>query len=544
MARRKKGHLGPKVAHELAKDTRVVTHRVAGAGRFLREHTVGLRRPLFAAFGRLNVWVRRSVKLLIPFAVLLLFTFAPLGVRPIEAQWMIGIFLTAAIMWTLESLPLPVTSLLIPVLLVLYGIAPGGAVEAFAPFGNPVIFLMMGALMISEAFRKSHLDKRFSLYLISLSGGHYPRLLLTTMLGSYLLSMWISNTATAALLVPVAIGIASRVHTDRDSMDRLALVLLLGIGLSSAIGGMATMIGSSANAVASSILASELAAVGETWSFLDWMVVGLPVSIVLLFIAWWVLMRIYPSEEETLDIAWVKEEREEMGPLDRAQKTVLVIFGGTVAFWVFGETLASLFLPSPFATQAFASAAVVSIISALFLFMTRSLDWEDAKLIPWGIFLIIGAGLALGEGLVITGAATLIGDIVAAGAQPLAAAFLPLGLILALVMFTAFGVALSNVMNNTATASVLIPILIATSIALSAVVGLGGIMSTKLFILPVALGLSVAFITPIATPSSILIYDTGLVTKSEIARSGLYMTAPAILIVVAVVYVMVTLGVV
>ncbi len=521
-----------------------MAQRVAEAGRFLRDHTVGLRRPFFAVFGRLNLWVRRTIKLLIPFGVLLIFTFVPMGID-LLSQRMIGVFLCAAILWTLEALPLPVTSLLVPVLLVLYGIPEGsGPVEAFAPFGNPVIFLMMGALMISEAFRKAHLDKRFSLYLIERSGGEYRKLLLAVMMGSYILSMWISNTATSALLIPVVIGIASRVHTQRDAMDRLALVLLIGIGISSAIGGMATMIGSSANAVASSILAERLASQGASWTFLDWMKVGLPVSLILIFVAWWILLRLYPMKEESLDVSWVKDEMEEMGALDRNQKVVLAIFIGTVAFWIFGEQLAKPFLPSPFESQAFASAAVVSILSALLLFMTRSLDWEDAKLIPWGIFLIIGAGLALGHGLVSTEAAAIMGGSVAWVAEPVAMTLIPMGLIFALILFTTVGVGLSNVMNNTATAAVIIPILIATSVAMAATVGLAETVTIKLFILPVALGLSVAFITPIATPSSILVYDTGLVSKKEMARAGLQLTIPAILIVVWAVYFLLWAGVV
>ncbi|MCJ2563763.1 MAG: anion permease, partial [Candidatus Thermoplasmatota archaeon] len=240
---------------EVEKPKRVskkVVHALIEAER----HIVGLKPSFFKFFGRLGAWTRKTIKLLIPFSVLLFFTFVPLGIDT-TIQYMLGIFLCVALMWAFESLPLPITSLLAPALLVLYDIFPRGvgdtspAEQAFAPFSDPVVYVIMGGLIIAEAFRRNGIDKRLTLYLISKSKGEFKWLLLAIMLGAALLSMWISNTATAALLIPVTIGIAHRVTQEKEKEHRIAVVLLRAVAASTIIGGMATILGSSPNAVAS-----------------------------------------------------------------------------------------------------------------------------------------------------------------------------------------------------------------------------------------------------------------------------------------------------
>ncbi|MFQ5910452.1 MAG: SLC13 family permease, partial [Thermoplasmata archaeon] len=387
-----------------------VTKKVVKAIVGVERHIVGLKPTFFKFFGRLSMWTRSTIKLLIPFGVLLFFTFVPLGLDS-RIQYTLGIFLCISLMWAFESLPLPITSLLTPALLVLYGVFvadvgdPTPAEQAFAPFSNPVVYVILGGLIIAEAFRRNGIDKRLSLYLISKSKGEFKWLLLAIMSGAALLSMWISNTATAALLIPVTIGIAHRVTQEKKEGHRVAVVLLLGVAASTIIGGMATIIGSSPNAVASALLSQQV-----EWGFVNWMIIGLPLSMILLFMSWAILLKFYPVGVDTIDLSWVDDERKELGPISNNEKKVLVIFTGAVAFWVFGERVAMLLPITVPYVVGFNAPAVVASLAAVLLFASRALDWEDARLIPWGLFLIVGAGLSLGQGMIVSGTAKWLGD--------------------------------------------------------------------------------------------------------------------------------------
>ncbi len=513
---------------EEAEKPKRVSKKVVHALVEAERHIVGLKPSFFKFFGRLGTWTRKTIKLLIPFSVLLFFTFVPLGIDT-TIQYMLGIFLCISLMWAFESLPLPITSLLVPALLVLYNIFPTGenlpspAEQAFAPFSDPVVYVILGGLIIAEAFRRNGIDRRLTLYLISKSKGEFKWLLLAIMFGAAILSMWISNTATAALLIPVTIGIAHRVTKEKDKGHRIAVVLLLAVAAATIIGGMATIIGSSPNAVASSFLVK----VDPTWDFVDWMIIGLPLSMVILIVSWAILLKFYPVGVDKLDLSWVEEERKELGPMSNDEKKVLIIFVGAVAFWIFGERAAEfLLIPLPYLVG-FNAPAVVAALAAVLLFVTRGLDWEDAKLIPWGLFLIVGAGLSMGHAMILSGTADWLGSGLISATSFLKVLGDPLYLMMLLLVISFVAVALSNFMNNTATAAILIPIMI----SMSYLPEFAGI-SVKVFVLPVAFSMVLSFATPVATPSSTLVYGTGMVSKRELATTGLLISVPAIVITV------------
>ncbi len=525
---------------------REIVGDLSHAGRYVAQHVVGIKPTIIDSFARLSEWTRRTIKLLIPLAVLLFFTFVPMGIEPITAQYALGIFLFVALMWTMESLPLPVTSLMVPILLVVYGIFstdpikyPDPARAAFAPFATPVIYLVLGGIIISVAFRKTHLDARFAYLIVSRSKGHFETLLLAMMLACGLLSMWISNTATAALLIPVAIGIAGRAGTNKEESDQYATALLLGIGASAAIGGVATIVGTSANAVSAQFITNAIGA--ENFGFASWMIAGLPLSILLLFLSWWIIVKMYPVSREEIDITWVKEELEEMGELKSDEKKVLAILGGAIVFWIVGEELASLFLPPQLFPGAFANAAVVSMMASVLLFVTRTLDWEDAKLIPWGIFLIIGAGLALGQGLEVSGFNGWFAGGLEAISGPLASSTVGIFIFIVLISFVV--IAMSNFVNNTATVAFFVPLMIVMAGSLFSDMRadiLGGYM--LLFGLSVGMAAAIAFMTPVAHPPSTLIYGTGIVSKKDMFKCGLAITVPSALIAICWVHVVVIFG--
>lgn len=457
--------------------------------------------------------IQRSIKITLPFAMLVLITVLPLGLDP-EMQHMIATFVCISLLWTLGGLPLPVTALLVPVLLTFYGIFPEPS-DALMPFADPVVFLLMGGLILAAAFRKHGVDKRLAYYVVSRLGGDISKVLLSFMLVAAVLSMWISNTATVALLIPVAVGVAARATSDKGV---LSVLFLMGIGVGSAVGGMATVTGSAPNAVASALIAQQ-----TTWTFVDWMKIGLPTSLMLLVLSWYVLRRVFPVKTKTLDIEPIAKELAEMGKLTPGEKKTLGIFLPTIVLWVGGSTIGEIFGFEP----GFMSATIVALTAAVLLFLTRTLEWQDARSISWDIFLIIGAGLALGKGLQVSGAAQWIADLIVGVTGGMS-------IILVMLVIALISVALSNFMSNTATAAILAPVLISLAAAMG--------VDLKFLVLVCGLSVSLSFITPIGTPPFTLIFSTGMVTRRDLARGGLRVTIPAVIVVVLMVFLMVEHG--
>ncbi|MBN1110237.1 MAG: SLC13/DASS family transporter [Methanomassiliicoccales archaeon] len=459
------------------------------------------RLPFFAFFRNLRPSWQRAIKLLVPFLVLAVFILLPLDLeRPVQDA--LGIFLCIAMMWTFESLPLPATALLVPVLLTLFGVFH--AAEALEPYADPVVFLMIGGLILAEAFRRNGLDKRMAYIMVLRAGGDRDRTLLYLMAASAFLSMWISNTATVAILIPVVFGITGRL---KGLSLGVTVRMLLGIGIGSAAGGMMTITGSAPNAIASGLLAQE-----TTFTFLDWMTVGVPMGLMLLLLSWYLLTRLYPAHGERLDVEDLRLELQGMGGLNEGERRTLTIFLPTVVLWVIGADIASwLGLP-----PSFMSAAVVALSAAVGLFVVKAIQWDDARSIAWDVFLIIGSGLALGEGLVVSGAAEWM-------AEGLGEALLGAQLILVLLVLAAVTIAITNFISNTATAAMFIPILLGLSRALD--------VSPQLLVLTCGLCVSLSFITPIGTPPITLVYSTKMVGRGDLARAGLAITVPAAVVI-------------
>jgi sodium-dependent dicarboxylate transporter 2/3/5 len=480
---------------------------------------IELTPTFFKFFARLPKMAQRSIKILLPFFVLLVLTVAPLPLD-LQVQYALAIFVCVAMLWTFGGLPLPVTALLVPVLLTFYGIF--GTDEALKPFADPVVYLLMGGLIMAEAFRKHGVDRRLAYSIVARFGGDVGKILFSFMLVAAVLSMWISNTAAVALMIPVVLGIAARAGEEKG---KLSILFLLGIGIGSAIGGMATITGSAPNAVASSLLAQRLAEQGAAWTFVDWMKIGLPISIALLAISWYVLRRLFPVRIESLNITSVRKELAEMGHLSPGERKTLGIFFPTVILWVAGADIGAMFgFPA-----SFMSAAIVALSAAVLLFASKTLEWQDARSISWDIFLIIGAGLALGEGLQQSGAADWMAGVLISLAGDL-------HIFIIMLVVSLVSVAFSNFMSNTATAAILVPILIGMSDEL--------MVDPKLLVLVCALSVSISFITPIGTPPFTLIYSTGILSRKDIAMSGLRVSLPAVFAISSLVYLMVKFGLV
>jgi sodium-dependent dicarboxylate transporter 2/3/5 len=410
---------------------------------------------------------------------------------PIAGALAVTVF--AAVLWITEALPLPVTALLIPVGLGAVGVFE--ARDAYTSFGNSVLFLVLGGYALAVAVEVNGVDRWLARRILGLAGSRTIGLLAAFMATSALLSMLISNTATTALLLPVALGILSRQHADAN----LSRLLLLGVAYGASIGGVATLIGSPPNAIAAGLLEID---------FLEWLVYGIPVSLTMLAAAipilWWTCRPEQKHITVTLD---------EEAPLTANGKRTLTVVGITLSLWLFGPTLGELLLLPP---ASFSSAAVAGIAVAL-LILTRCVNWKSLeKGVRWGVLLLLGGGLSLGRGLTESGAANWL-----AGLLTSSVGDLPLFVLL--LVLVAIGVFATELISNTAVTANLAPILLGVALHLG--------LEADSLVVPVAIAASMAFMLPVATPPNALVHASGHVAQRDMMRAGLRLNLAAIAVI-------------
>jgi sodium-dependent dicarboxylate transporter 2/3/5 len=333
-----------------------------------------------------------------------------------------------------------------------------------------------------------------------------------------LFSMWVENTATAAVLIPVALVIAKQLPDPKQARQLLVL-LVLGIAYSASVGGMATIMGSASNAVAAGFL-SQI----RDWTFVDWMIYGLPSFLLVFPLTWWLLMRIVKVPVSRLDIEPVRKKLDELGSISGAEREILGTLGVAVVLWVAGSFIEpALNLPSTLL-----SSAMVAVLVVSYLAVRGIINWEDVKGVSWGIFLIIGAGLSLGETLSRTGATDWFAGLI----TPLVQGPPLLVSIMLLVFLSAL---LTNVMNNTTIAAVFVPILIAIAQA-------DPNFDPIQLVLPVTLATTFGYSLPSASGRMSLIAASGIITRGEMLRYGLIMTAASSLVLGAFFYLLAVLN--
>jgi len=468
---------------------------------------------LGGVWGLLRFFGRFGIVILLTVAVLLLPT--PAGLSA-EGHRALAAFVFTASILALEPVSLPIAALIVPVALVALGVADTPL--AFEPFSRPVVFLILGSLFLAEALRKHGLTRRLAFATILASGGGMEVLLLALIGIAAFLSMWIENTATAAMLIPVAMTVSMQIE-DREAARRLLMLLVLGIAYGASIGGMATIMGSASNAVASSFLAQI-----RVWTFVNWMSYGLPSLLLLYPLTWWVLVRMGPMPIKRLDLTPIRQQFKEMGPMSRTEKEIILIFIVAGTLWVTGPLLEQLLNLPP----TLLASAMVAVIAVAYLAVRDIISWDDLKGVSWGIFFIIGAGLSLGESLIRTGVtdwiASLIGPIVASA--PLLVSMLLLVLVSAL---------LTNLLNNATIAAVFVPVLISLAKADPS-------LNAVQLVLPVTLATTFGYSLPSASGRMALISATGIVTRGEMMRYGLVMTMVSSVALAILFYLLAVLG--
>jgi len=402
-----------------------------------------------------------------------------------------GITLVCATWWIFEPIPIPFTSLIPLALFPLFGVlTPNEVAQAF---GSPLILLLMGGFMLSTAMADSGAHRRIALYMVNIFGGNSARgLVLGFMTASAFLSMWISNTATTLMLLPVVLAVLER--TDRF----MTAPLLLGIAYAASIGGLGTPIGTPPNLIFMQVHQDQF---GTAPNFIEWMTWGVPVVILMVpMAAWWLTRGIKLQHPVHLP---------KSGDWRPAEKRVLIMFTLTAIAWITRQTPFggwSAWLELPQASDA--SVALIAVIAMAVLPNgegSRLLHWEAVRKIPWGVLLLFAGGIALANAFVSSGLA----EIIAAEMEVLVA--LPPWLI---VLGVCLGVTfLTEVTSNTAVASLLMPLLAATAIATD--------INPMLLMVPAALSASCAFMLPVATAPNAIVYGSELITVKQMAHAGL-----------------------
>ena len=419
-----------------------------------------------------------------------------------------AITFVCALWWIFEPIPIPFTSMIPLALFPLLGIlTPNQVAQAY---GSPLILLLLGGFMISTAMSDSGAHRRIALYMVNLFGGGSARgLVLGFMTASALLSMWISNTATTLMLLPVALAVLDRAD------PRLAIPLLLGIAHAASIGGLGTPIGTPPNLIFMQVYGDQF---GQTPSFPEWMSWGLPVVVVMVPITGlWLTRGIKLTR---------KVELPPVGHWEVAEKRVMLLFALTAVMWItrkapFGGWSQLLDLPG-------ANDASVALLAVIIMAVTpngkggRLLRWEAASKIPWGVLILFGGGIAIANAFMQSGLA----EHVASHLEALAA--LPVWLMILLVCLTV--TFLTEVTSNTATASLLMPLLAATSVVLQ--------IDPYLLMIPAALSASCAFMLPVATAPNAVVYGSGKLSIGDMARNGLVLNLFGAVVITIVCYLM------
>lgn len=427
---------------------------------------------------------------------------------PGKGQACLAIMALAVALWVTEALPFAVTSLLVVLLIPVFGIADYKSVVR-AGFGDPVITFFLGVLLLSAAFTRSGLGTRLVYVILSVVGTRTDRVLLGFLTVGTFISMWITDMAVAAMLLPLGVGLLRDAGME-PGKSNFGRALMISCAFGPLIGGIATPAGTAANLVA---IAQIKQLAGVNVSFLQWMAYGLPASLLMIPFAWRLLLWLFPPETDRLPLedADIRKSLEGLGPLRRVERATLGVFGSVIALWIFGPVLASLSggrIAPPVEAVALAGGL------ALFTPGLRVMSWKEAERdIDWGGIMLIAAGLSLGLAVYEGGAARWLAWVLLGHITAVPDLLKPAVIVLAVaglhLMFS----------SNTVTASIITPILVALAHDLH--------LSPWTIVAPAAFTSSLAFILVSEGPTTIIPYSSGYFSIKDMAKAGLLMTVVA-----------------
>lgn len=440
----------------------------------------------------------------------------PVDGLSVEAWRTAGLAFWMASWWISEAVAIPAASLLPLAIAPVVGIASIKTVAA--PYAHPLIFLFLGGFLISIAMERWNLHKRIALKTMLFAGSKPSIQILGMMLVTAFLSMWMSNTATAVMMLPIALSVIQIVKEKEPNNEAFGKAMLLSIAYAASIGGIATLIGTPPNALMAAYLSDSY---GMEIGFSQWMMLALPLSVIMLAICWIWLTKVSYKVDNAGEVSAKSVFREQLAALgvtSSAEKKVLAIFAFAAICWIFRPYIGQL-------TGLKISDTGIAIVAAILLFVIpaksgsdgRILDWESAQKVPWGILLLFGGGLTLAAMIKNSGLAEFIAlQIEGASAIPLIAGVL---LVTALITF------LTEITSNTATAAGFLPLLgpVAESITGTPLV----------WVVPAAIAASCAFMMPVATPPNAIVFGSGMIRMGDMIRAGLFLNIVAILLITA-----------
>ncbi|PCJ98684.1 MAG: anion transporter [Flavobacteriaceae bacterium] len=430
------------------------------------------------------------------------------------AFWMV-------IWWITEAVSISVAALLPLILFPLLKIMP--IADVGANYGSPIVFLFFGGFVMALALEKVNLHKRIALNIIKITGTTPNKVVLGFMIATASLSMWISNTASTVVMLPIAISVIQLLIDDKDGFTKndknFALSVMLGIAFSANAGGIATVIGTPPNSVLIGLLENEY---NIEVSFLKWMIIGLPFSITMITISYFVLVKwMFPNKNLKFNASKdiIDLELKKLGATSGKEKMVLVIFAVTVFLWIF-RTLINNVFPSLGLTD-----TIISIMAAVALFSIPYnfkkgdfiVGWKDTEKLAWGILILFGGGLALAKGMSVSGIVDMVASAIATSDISI---LLTASLLILLMLF------MTELMSNVALTAVLAPVVAGIAIGLE--------IPMLYLLIPVTMASSCAFMLPMATPPNAIVFASGYIKVHEMARVGIILNLIAVAILILV----------
>jgi sodium-dependent dicarboxylate transporter 2/3/5 len=455
------------------------------------------------------------------FTLTLLF-FHPEGLSK-EANAVLATTLWVAIWWILEVVPIAVTALLPIILFPITGAMKLGVTTA--SFGHKYVFLYIGGFILAIAIEKWNLHKRIALNIINIIGTSVSRIILGFMVATAFLSMWISNTATTVMMLPIGMAIITQLKDNPNTIENentiFGKALMLAIAYSASIGGIATLIGTPPNLVLAGILEDTY---NIELTFSKWMIFGLPISIILLFICWNYLTKVafkFGQKEFPGGKAEIKKQVKQLGKISYEEKTVLIVFVITAFLWITRSFLLKHLIPAIDDT-------IIALVSAISLFLLPTknkkggqiLDWASAVKLPWGILLLFGGGLALAEGFKTSGLAVWIAS------QISLIEALPLIVLLFVLIFAVNF--LTEITSNLATTAMLLPVIVPVALALQ--------VHPYTLMVGITVAASCAFMLPVATPPNAVVFGSGYLSIPDMMRTGIWMNLISIVLLTLITY--------
>ncbi|MHC4846356.1 MAG: SLC13 family permease [Planctomycetota bacterium] len=471
--------------------------------------------------------------IVVPLLALSLLVFGDLDPERPEVTRMAAVAVLMAGWWVTEAIPIPATALLPVALFPLLGILEGK--QTAAVYFNQIIFLFIGGFIFALAMQRWELHRRIAVRIVLMLGTSPRRMVLGFMAATWFLSMWISNTASTMMMVPMALAVVLkfRERNGNAAIGRFSVGLLLGVAYSASIGGLSTLIGTPPNLSLARILEIVFPD-APSLSFAGWFFFALPLSAVFLVIAWWLLCRLFLR-----GVAFsgghddFRREHDEMGPMSFEQRAVGALFIMLVFAWMFRADIDLFGVRVPgwsglFPRASFIDDGTVAISIALLLFLIpsrrrraeRLMDWETAVGVPWGLVLLFGGGFALASGFKESGLSEWLGVQLAAmeGAPPL----------LLVVATCAMLTFLTELTSNTATTEMALPVLASLAVAIET--------DPLLLMVPATLSASCAFMLPVATAPNAIVFGTGEVRMADMMRGGILLNLIGIVLITAAVY--------